>query len=87
MLECDNTPEFDSIVVPIGGGGLISGISIATKSLQPQTKVIGVEASLYPAVYAESQGKQPKVGGATIAEGIAVKTAGKTQYEYHQRMR
>lgn len=77
MLECENTPEFDSIVVPIGGGGLISGIAIASKAIRPDTKIIGVEAALYPAVYAESRGNKPKVGGATIAEGIAVKKAGK----------
>lgn len=76
MLMCNDTPNFDAIVVPIGGGGLISGIAIASKALQPEIKIIGVEAALYPAVYAQSQGKQPKVGGATIAEGIAVKKAG-----------
>jgi threonine dehydratase len=69
-------PGLDTLVVPIGGGGLISGISIAAKALKPEIRVIGVEAAMYPAMHATLRGKIPKTGGATIAEGIAVKEVG-----------
>ncbi len=69
-------PDLDTLVVPIGGGGLISGIAIAAKALKPDIKIIGVEAAMYPCMYAALRGETPKTGGATIAEGIAVKEAG-----------
>jgi threonine dehydratase len=73
-------PDLDAIVVPIGGGGLISGIAVAAKALQPTIEIIGVEAALYPsmlqALYGVPAGAPP-VGGQTIAEGIAVKEPGK----------
>ena len=74
MLEAN--PELDTLVVPIGGGGLISGIAIAAKALKPEIKIIGVEAAMYPCMHAALGGETPKTGGATIAEGIAVKEAG-----------
>ncbi|MEX1250066.1 MAG: threonine ammonia-lyase, partial [Hyphomonas sp.] len=70
-------PDLDTLVVPIGGGGLISGIAVAAKALKPDIKVIGVEAAMYPCMHAALRGKTPKMGGATIAEGIAVKEVGK----------
>ena len=70
-------PDLDTLVVPIGGGGLISGIAVAAKALRPDIKIIGVEAAMYPCMHAALRGKTPKMGGATIAEGIAVKEVGK----------
>lgn len=75
MLEAN--PDLDTLVVPIGGGGLISGIATAAKALKPDIKVFGVEAAMYPCMHAALNGKTPKMGGATIAEGIAVKEVGK----------
>jgi len=74
-MLADN-PELDTLVVPIGGGGLISGIAVAAKALKPDIKIIGVEAAMYPCMHAALRGKSPKMGGATIAEGIAVKEVG-----------
>ena len=69
-------PALDVLVVPIGGGGLISGMSIAAKSLNPRLRIFGVEAKLYPSMYNAMKGEQTVCGGQTIAEGIAVKDAG-----------
>jgi len=69
-------PNLDAVVVPIGGGGLISGISIAVKHLSPETKVIGVEAELFPAMKVMREGQRPSFGTTTIAEGIAVSRIG-----------
>ena len=67
----------DTLVVPIGGGGLISGIGTAAKALKPDIQVIGVEAAMYPSMHVEINGLPNTItGGATIAEGIAVKKAG-----------
>ncbi len=70
-------PALDTLVVPIGGGGLISGIAIAAKSLKPELRVIGVEAGLYPSMYNAIKGKRLPMRGDTLAEGIAVKSPGK----------
>ncbi|RAH98728.1 threonine ammonia-lyase [Acuticoccus sediminis] len=70
-------PDLDTIVVPIGGGGLIAGIATAAKSVKPEVEIIGVEAALFPSCHAALRGEVGKCGGSTIAEGIAVKTIGK----------
>ncbi|WP_226582734.1 threonine ammonia-lyase [Acuticoccus sediminis] len=70
-------PGLDTIVVPIGGGGLIAGIATAAKSVKPEVEIIGVEAALFPSCHAALRGEVGKCGGSTIAEGIAVKTIGK----------
>jgi threonine dehydratase len=69
-------PELDMLVVAIGGGGLISGISIAAKAMKPSIEVIGVEATRFPAMYHAMKGTQPEFAASTIAEGIAVKEPG-----------
>ena len=74
MLEAN--PDLDTLVVPIGGGGLISGMATAAKAIKPDIKIVGVEAAMYPCMHAALLGKSPKMGGATIAEGIAVKEVG-----------
>jgi threonine dehydratase len=75
MLE--DAPDLDTIVVPIGGGGLMSGISIAARSIKPNIELIGVEAELYPSMKCAVDGCTLPLGGDTLAEGIAVKEPGK----------
>ncbi|WP_394730917.1 threonine ammonia-lyase [Altererythrobacter sp. GH1-8] len=74
MLE--EHPELDCLVVPIGGGGLISGMATVAKTLQPEIEVIGVQAALFPSMYAKVKGLDMACGGDTLAEGIAVKAPG-----------
>jgi threonine dehydratase len=74
MLE--DAPNLDTIVVPIGGGGLMSGIAIASRAIKPEIELIGVEAALYPSMKCAIQGGKMPVGGDTLAEGIAVKRPG-----------
>ncbi len=74
-------PTLDTLVVPIGGGGLISGIAIAARSLKPKLRVIGVEAELYPSMYNAIKGERLPMRGDTLAEGIAVKSPGKITTE------
>ena len=74
MLE--SVPDLDDIVVPIGGGGLISGIAVAARAVRPDIRVIGVEAGLYPSCSNAIRGEASPIGGSTLAEGIAVKNVG-----------
>ncbi|WP_075214665.1 threonine ammonia-lyase [Mongoliimonas terrestris] len=73
----DDDPGLDTLVVPIGGGGLISGIAIAAKGLKPEIEIVGAETRLYPSMWAAVRGETAACGGATLAEGIAVKSAGR----------
>jgi threonine dehydratase len=72
----DQAPDLDMLVVPIGGGGLMSGVSIAARAIKPDIELIGVEALLYPSMKCALQGCQLPLGGDTLAEGIAVKQPG-----------
>jgi threonine dehydratase len=74
MLE--DAPDLDTIVVPIGGGGLMSGVSIASRAIKPDIELIGVEAELYPSMKCAIQDCHMPLGGDTLAEGIAVKQPG-----------
>jgi len=74
MLEA--VPDLDVIVVPIGGGGLISGISTAAKAIKPGIEIVGIEAELYPSMKNVVEGGHGAIGGDTLAEGIAVKVPG-----------
>lgn len=74
MLE--DVPELDTIFVPIGGGGIISGVAIAAKAIKPSIKIIGVETELYPSMHHAINGLSNDQGGDSIAEGIAVKSPG-----------
>ena len=85
MLD-DVSKPLDCLVIPVGGGGLISGIATAAKALQPDIEVIGVEVEQFPALFNELKGEPPKAGGTTIAEGIAVKTVGRRNFEICQRL-
>jgi threonine dehydratase len=71
-----DAPDLDQIIVPIGGGGLISGITVAAKAIKPSIEIIGVEAALYPSFINAINGEERPIGGQTLAEGIAVKTVG-----------
>jgi threonine dehydratase len=70
-------PELDTIVVPVGGGGLISGIAVAAKAMKPGIAVVGVECAAYASMLHALGGCPKPSGGTTLAEGIAVKEPGK----------
>lgn len=72
----DSVPELDTLVVPIGGGGLISGMAIAARARKPTIRIIGVQAELYPSMSNAVSGKDLPMRGDTLAEGIAVKAPG-----------
>ena len=72
-------PDLDTLVVPIGGGGLISGIAVAAKAIKPEIEIVGVQSTLYPSMYCLLRGENPGPPAtvATLAEGIAVKEPGR----------
>jgi threonine dehydratase len=74
----EQEPEVDAIVVPVGGGGLVSGVAVAVKALRPGAKVIGVETELLPCMLQALEAGRPVTldAASTIADGIAVKRAG-----------
>jgi threonine dehydratase len=74
MLE--GAPALDALVVPIGGGGLISGIAVAAKALKPAIDIYGVQTRAYPSMYDAVKGESLPCAGQTMAEGIAVKQPG-----------
>jgi threonine dehydratase len=74
MLE--DVTDFDVLVIPIGGGGLIAGNAIAARGINPRIEVVGAEAALYPSMWNVLKGEHRPCGGATLAEGIALKHAG-----------
>ena len=71
-----DAPELDAIVVPIGGGGLISGMATVARATRPEMEVLGVQAALYPSMYGRMKHEAMACGGDTLAEGIAVKEPG-----------
>jgi threonine dehydratase len=75
MLE--DVPDLDTLVIPIGGGGLISGNAIAARGIKPNIEIVGAEAALYPSMWNAIAGENREIGGPTLAEGIAVKNVGK----------
>jgi threonine dehydratase len=75
MLE--EVGDLDALVAPIGGGGLIAGNAIAARSLNPKIEIVGAECALYPSFWNATRGDNRPIGGATLAEGIAVKNVGK----------
>jgi threonine dehydratase len=84
MLE--DAPQLDMLVVPIGGGGLIAGMSVAAKAIKPNIRIIGVEAAMYPSFNAKMRGQTVTAGGQTIAEGIAVKAVGDLPFQIVREM-
>lgn len=83
----EDIPALDSVIVPVGGGGLISGVSTAFRAISPKCKVIGVEATGVPSLY-ESIKKKKLVTiehPATIADGLVGQTIGKANFEICER--
>ncbi|MEA3028301.1 MAG: threonine dehydratase, partial [Alphaproteobacteria bacterium] len=74
MLE--DVADLDVLVVPIGGGGLISGMATAAKAVNSAIDIVGAESALYPSMWNAIHGESRPLGGATLAEGIAVKNVG-----------
>lgn len=72
----EDAPGLDVLVIPVGGGGLIAGIALAAKSIDPNIEIVGVEAALYPAMVNALNGSRQPCGGTTLAEGIAVQSVG-----------
>jgi len=83
----EQVPDLDAVVVPVGGGGLASGIGVAVKALAPRVRVIGVQTELIPSMLAalEAGTVVTLEGATTIADGIAVKRAGDLTFEHVRR--
>lgn len=73
----DDFPDLETMIVPIGGGGLIAGMGVAAKAINPNIRMVGTEPMLYPSMSAAVRGEDAECNGSTIAEGIAVKHVGK----------
>lgn len=84
MIE--DGPAFDAVVVPIGGGGLMSGMAVAFAGRSPETEIVGVEAQLYPAMWSALTGIPRPCGGPTLAEGIAVRNVGEITSQIIRRL-
>ena len=69
-------PSLDTLVVPVGGGGLISGIAIGAKGVKPTIDIVGVQSSRFPGVHSAFNGTDAPFGSSSIADGIAVKAPG-----------
>jgi threonine dehydratase len=75
MLE--QQPAIDTLVVPVGGGGLIAGMAIAARERRPAIRIVGVQSESHPSMRAALHGRDLRGERGTIAEGIAVKSAGR----------
>lgn len=69
-------PDLDTLLVPVGGGGLIAGIAVAARAIKPTIEIVGVQSEQFPSMYAAFKGKTRRCAQASIAEGIAVKSPG-----------
>lgn len=83
MLEA--VPQLDTLVVAVGGGGLIAGIAVAAKGLKPDIEVVGVQTLRFPAMFNAVKHQALPQGGSTIAEGIAVGTPGRLTRDIIER--
>ena len=69
-------PDLEALVIPVGGGGIITGMAIAARALKPGIQIIGVQAARFPAVYCSLHDRVPEFGPSSIADGIAVREPG-----------
>jgi threonine dehydratase len=83
MLQ--ETPDLDALIIPVGGGGLLAGCLVAATALHPGIAVYGAEVEAYAAMAQRLAGRSVSVGGATIAEGIAVRDIGEIPFEIVRR--
>ena len=74
-------PALDVLVIPIGGGGLITGMAIAARALKPGIEIVGVQSARFPGVYCALKNIAPKFGPSSIADGIAVRAPGHVALE------
>ncbi len=83
----DQIPDAEAVVVPVGGGGLVSGVAVAMKEQRPDVKVIGVQTEVLPCMLAALEDGKPVTlePATTIADGIAVKRAGELTFEHVKR--
>lgn len=84
MLEAQ--PDLDILLVPVGGGGLISGVALAAKAINPEIKIIGVQAKRFPSLHRAIHNNEYEPQGTTLAEGIAVKNIGKRTLDICRQM-
>jgi len=84
MLE--DAPEIDTLIIPIGGGGLFSGMATAARAMKPDIRLVGVQAELYPSMYDFIKGADLPCDGDTLAEGIAVKQPGELTRRFVERL-
>lgn len=84
MLE--DAPDIDTLIVPIGGGGLISGMATAARAMKPDIRIVGVQAELYPSMYDYIKHAELACDGDTLAEGIAVKQPGELTRRFVERV-
>ena len=83
----EQAPELEVLVVPVGGGGLLSGMAVAAKALKPSIEVLGVESKSWCAMYQRLRGEPVDVGGDTIAEGMAVRDVGELPFQLLQKLK
>jgi threonine dehydratase len=84
MLE--DAPDIDTLAIPIGGGGLFSGMGTAARAMKPDMRLIGIQAELYPSMYDYIKGADLPCSGDTLAEGIAVKQPGQLTRRFVERL-
>jgi threonine dehydratase len=84
MLEA--VPDLEMLVVPVGGGGLVSGMATAARGLNQRIEIYGVESQNYPSMHQRLAGKPVECGGDTIAEGIAVKDVGNIAFDIIRKL-
>ena len=77
----EDHPEIDTLLIPVGGGGLVAGALLAARGLRPSCEVLGVEVAAYAPMAQRLAGQPVAVGGPTIAEGIAVRDIGEYPFE------
>lgn len=78
----DQVPDLNAVIVPVGGGGLLAGVSLAIKSLRPEVKIIGVEAAVMPSLTSSLAANQVVVceGRPTLADGLATTRLGENAF-------